>query len=197
MFCTIPLQFHGYFFPNPLPHLGFIVCLFKTMLGLDHQSPRADHKNIYICMFTHFLLQDFPPYTCSFSSTAQRFLVSSPQWRPTWKDIILFLKFAAYVECLLAKHNMWAFLPKESYLFILVCAGNIKHYRCNVVLNRKEWYLFQSFITWFTLALWFSALPSLTKDEDIGSTYIWNQESYCAIRKHLNVTGGNLSKVSL
>lgn len=48
------------------------------------------------------------------------------------------------------------------------------------VLNRKECYLFQFFITWFTLALWFSALPSFMKDEDSGTysgTYTWNQES--------------------
>lgn len=150
-------------------------------------------------MFTHFLSTAFPPYTCSFSSTAQRFLVSSPQWRPTWMDIILFLNFIVYVECLLPKHNMWALLPKESYPFHLDVCWEHKTLQIQGMLNRKECYLFQFFITWFTLALCFSALPSFMKDEDSGTYSVptpGTKRAYCAIRKNLNVTGGNLSKVS-
>lgn len=61
--------------------------------------------------------------------------------------------------------------------FHLDVCQECKTFQMQVMLNRKECYLFQSFITWFILALWFFAFPSFMKDEDSGSTYIWNQES--------------------
>lgn len=171
----ISLQFHGYFFPlevsNPLLYLAFTLCLFKTMMCLDHQSPRVYLS--YTCSFIFYLHGFFFPFfffCCSPThpsfSTAQRLLVRSPQWWPTWLCVLFFLKFVAYGKCLLAKHIVSS--PGRSKLcFPLDVCLEHKTSQMQVVLNKKEHPLFQSFNMRFTEALRFFDLPWFTKDEGV------------------------------
>lgn len=171
MSCTYPLSSRGIFFPfqvsNPLLHLAFTICLFKTMSGLDHQSPRVylSYSTCSLIFYLHGFSFFFSPTRPSFS-TAQRFLVSSPQWWPTWLRVLFFLKFVAYGECLLAKQIVNSPARSELSFPLDVCLEH-KTSQMQVVLNKKERLLFQSFKIWFTLALWFFALPSFTKDEGL------------------------------
>lgn len=147
-------------------------------------------------MFSPFLsTQFFLPPPPSFS-TAQRFLVSSPQWWPTWLCVLFFLKFVAYGECLLAKQIVSSSARRE-LSFPLDVSLEHKTSQMQAALNKKARPLFQSFNVWFTLALWFfcSSLTYKGWGTQVALTPR-TKGAYCASRKSLNVRGGDLSKVS-